>query len=383
MNATGKVTLMQKLISCSLNGQKGSLLIGLIITMVIFAILSAATVTLFSSSSTSKVSSSLAMKAQYYAEAGGRYFIPRITSFSNGTHRFKFSNGSTFFIIDKISNSRFTSTGVINEGAGSWKEVRVAFSYRIPSLFNFALFGGNVIVIGNNAVVDSYSSSGQSTDGNNGNVGTNSDDLSGISDKAIIMGEIEKEVGKDMTPPALPAGADTWPLRDDFNPPANGDVISISAGSYRMSQMYLPNLSKVYITGDVTLYVEGTINCENNSELIINPGASLTIYAGGDVDFSNNSLTNGGGKPADFLLYGLSTCTSILLSNNSETRGAVYAPSASIVAGENQEFYGALVGNQMTLYNNGKVHYDEDLAGVGNTSTGSDIVQTFLNLEED
>jgi len=374
---------MQNRISCSLNGQKGSLLIGLIITMVIFAILSAATVTLFSSSSTSKVSSSLAMKAQYYAEAGGRYFIPRIKSFSNGTHRFKFSNGTTFFIIDKISNSRFTSTGVINEGAGSWKEVRVAFSYSIPSLFDYALFGGRVIVIGNNALVDSYSSSGQATDGENGNVGTNSDDLSGISDKADIHGEVEIIAGKDMTPPTLPAGADSWTDATSIvNFTSNNQTHTLSGGNYKADQMYISNNSSLIISGDVTLYVAGTANASNNSILSILPGASLAIYAGGNVDLSNNSLLNGSGKPADFLIYGLSTCTGIQLSNNSETRGAIYAPAASIVAGNNQEFYGAMVGDQMTLNNNGKVHYDEDLAGVGGTANGN-IVQTFLSLEED
>ena len=53
--------------------QTGSILIGLIVTMVAFAALSAAVVPLFSSSTVGQVSSAQALKAHYMAESGYRY----------------------------------------------------------------------------------------------------------------------------------------------------------------------------------------------------------------------------------------------------------------------------------------------------------------------
>ncbi len=54
-------------------GQKGSILIGLIITMAVFAVLSAAIVPMFSTSHQNQVTASQAMKAYYMAESGFRY----------------------------------------------------------------------------------------------------------------------------------------------------------------------------------------------------------------------------------------------------------------------------------------------------------------------
>ena len=331
------------------DGHAGSVLFALIITMVILTALGAAILPILFTSEIGQVSASQAMKAYYLAEAGGRYTLPRLDEITNGTHKFKFSDGDTFFKIKKFSNAEFISTGVINEG--STLESRVAITYKLKSIFDYGLFSDGDLIIGNNALVDSYSSSGESTEGENGNVGTNSDNLDGIS--GTVTGEQIVSAGEDMTPKDLPDGAADW------GPP--GDPLDIQSGNYKMEYIDIQPGSPLNITGDVVIYVIGATNASNNSGVIINTGASLTIYAAGDIVISNNCVINQNQAPANFVIYGLAGCENITLSNNSDTFGAIYAPTADIYAGNNAEIYGSLIGSTVTVSENTHVCYDEDL----------------------
>ena len=184
-----------------------------------------------------------------------------------------------------------------------------------------------------------------------------------------------------MTPPLLPSGATTWEDKTSLlHFPWIDDSRSLGTGSYKTSDITITNNSTLTITGDVTLYVEGDIVAANNSVLNILPGASLTIYAGGNVDFANNTLINGSmpSMPSNFLIYGLESCHSVLLSNNSDTHGAVFAPRAYIFTGNNADVYGALVGDRITVKENAAMHYDEDLAAL-NTGGASTVKQVFLD----
>ena len=354
----------EKSAGCSIIcGRAGSVLLVIIVTMVILASLSAAILPTLFTSEMGQVSASQAMKAYYLAEAGGRYTLPRLQGITTGTHKFKFNNGDTFFEIEKLSNAEFTSTGLINEG--STLESQVSITYKIKSIFDYGLFGGEGLTVGNNAVVD-------------GNVGTNGDNLDGISGNAAVNGEQEVSVDKDMTPVDLPAGAASWTDKTSElgigNMP-NGASVNLGAGEYYASDIDISNNSTVNITGDVVIYVNGTTDASNNSTLNINPGASLTIYAAGDVDLSNNSMVNPDETPSSFVIYGIAGCDNIWLSNNSDTYGAIYAPTADIHTGNNADVYGSLVGETITINSNAYVSYDEDLINLN--IDNSDVEQYF------
>ncbi|MBN2283465.1 MAG: hypothetical protein JXO48_06205 [Deltaproteobacteria bacterium] len=375
---------------------------GLLITMVIFAVIGAAMVTLLSSSTTSQVSASHSMKAQYMAEGGARYVIPLMpdSDFEKGPHVFKFNDGRTFFIINKENGSRFTSTGVVNEGSG-WMESRVTIQYRISSLFDYCIFGSEIVTIDNNAVIDSYSSSDgpYDTTSNRNNeyyVGTNNSMDSGFVIAAGAdfylpdAGEtkeqhLEAEVDKDMTPKELPAGWESWTdLLTFLHFTSNGQVETLTAGNYITTDMYFTNNSSLTIEGDVTIYVVGNYDGSQNSSLNIgnaaNPDSSLTMYVGGDMDFSNNTVYNYQNNPADYIIYGLSTCNNIQLTNNSSTYGAIYAPTADVYTGNNAEMYGSIVADSITVRQNALIHYDEDLAGLAGGEAGV-LTQYFVEAQ--
>jgi len=344
-----------------LRGSAGSVLLVLIITMVILAALSAALLPTLFTTEMGQVSATQAMKAYYLAEAGGRYTLPRLQDIAVGTHTFKFSDGSTFFEIEKISNTQFTSAGIVSEGTNL--EARVVITYRLKGTFDYGLFGSDGVTIGNNAVVD-------------GDVGTNGDNLDDISGNAVVNGEEEVSADKDMTPEDLPAGAASWTDKtSELDMSSNNQTVNLGAGEYYTAAIDISNNSTVNITGDVVIYVEDTTIASNNSTININSGASLTIYAGGDINLSNNSTSNPDQTPADFIIYGFAGCDSITLSNNSTTYAAIYAPTADITVGNNGIFYGSLVGKTITIGNNAYVYYDEDLQDIG--EGGTDVEQYF------
>jgi len=364
-------------------GHAGSILIALIITMVILATLGAAILPILVTSEMGQISASQAMRAYYLAEAGGRYILPRLKEITDDTHKFKFSDGDTFFEIKKRSDAEFISTGVINEG--STLESRVDIKYKIRSIFDYGVFSDGNLTIDNNALVDSYSSSGEPTEGENGNVGTNSDNLVDISGKATVNGDRDVLVGIDMSPKDLPDGAESWedktPALGIGNMPNNTPFTLGADGEhheYRTDSIEISNESTLNITGDVVLYVSGTTFFSNESTLNIHSGASLKIYAAGNVDLSNNSMINPGQAPASFVIYGLEGCENITLSNNSDTYGAIYAPKAHIEAANNADVYGSLIGKTVTVNENTHVCYDEDLIELD--VDYSDVEQYFAKI---
>lgn len=356
-----------------IRGQRGSVLLVLIITMVILSVLTAALLPTLFTTEMGQVSASGAMKAYYLAEAGGRYTLPRLGSIVSGLHTFKFSGGDTFFEIDKISNLVFTSTGVVDEGGTL--EARVVITYRLKSTFDHGIFGDTGVTLGNSVSVDSYSSSGNTTDGNNGDVGTNGSTIT-VGNNVNIYGNQNLSAGKVLDLQALPTGAASWlSPPSDLNMSSNNQPVDLPAGQYSTAAVNITNNSTINITGDVALYIVGSITASNNSTLNINPGVSVTIYAGGDIDFSKTSLVNSDQIPRNFIIYGLAGCQSVALSG---THAAIYAPTADIVVNANSVTYGSLVGDTVTVGNNTLVHYDEDLQVVGSSGGGGNDVEQYF-----
>lgn len=348
----------------------------LIITMIILSVLAATILPTLFTTEMGQVSASGAMRAYYLAEAGGRYALPRLGTIAVGTHTFKFSGGDTFFKIEKLSGAQFTSTGVVSEGTGL--ESRVTITYNVSgSLFDYGLFSDGGLTFTDNSIVDSYSSSGQPTDGENGNVGTNGDTITVVGSNVHIHGDQELSVGKDMTPEPLPAGASSWTdITSQVNMSGN-ETGTLSGGEYSATSIDISNNAVLTITGDVVMYVTGITELSDNARVNIAAGASLTIYAAGDIAFSVNAIGNSSEVPADFIIYGIAGCDNISLINNTNLHAAIYAPGAEVAIRDNAIVYGAIAGDTITMHNNARIHYDEDLQGVGGGGSGSGVEQYF------
>ena len=94
--------------------------------------------------------------------------------------------------------------------------------------------------------------------------------------------------------------------------------------------------------------------------LQIQPGASLTIYAGGSSS-QFTAIINPNSVARSFQYLGMPANTSVQISGNAAITMAFYAPEADLTLKGGAQFYGAIVANSATMTGNSSFHYDESL----------------------
>ncbi len=159
--------------------------------------------------------------------------------------------------------------------------------------------------------------------------------------------------------------------------PRGTDAVSAD-GVYRIRADSVAFNNKVLtITGKVVLYLTNTADAINigggSGELRINAGASLEVYAAGDIKIAGNGIMNGGttaataNQPASCQFYGTKTSgtQNIQIAGNGVLSAVVYAPQGSIKINGNGDVCGSMVGNDITVVGNAAFHYDESLADLG------------------
>ena len=110
-----------------------------------------------------------------------------------------------------------------------------------------------------------------------------------------------------------------------------------------------------------------------SGELNIQAGATLQLYAPGDVKIAGNGVLNGGNtaatanQPSSFQIWGTKTtgAQAIDIKGNGVLSGVVYAPQGAVKVNGNGDVMGSVVANDITLTGNALFHYDESLADFG------------------
>lgn len=131
------------------------------------------------------------------------------------------------------------------------------------------------------------------------------------------------------------------------------------------------------IRGDVTLIVDGDFTVGGgHGNLIIEDGASLTLYIQGDVTLGGQGVANDNSeaKAANFQIYGTATPDDppqkIDLGGQARMHAAVYAPEAEVHFGgggnSTGAVFGAVIARTIQVNGNYSFHYDEALARMDN-----------------
>ncbi len=138
--------------------------------------------------------------------------------------------------------------------------------------------------------------------------------------------------------------------------------------------------SNLVIKGNVTLHLsaaagQSAIALTGNGGIVIEAGASLTIYTAGHIKIAGNGVLNGGtttaaaNQPINFQLWGTSQSTTIKqdiqIAGNGVLSGIVYAPNGSVKINGNGDVMGSVVANDITVVGDAKFHYDESLGNFG------------------
>lgn len=124
--------------------------------------------------------------------------------------------------------------------------------------------------------------------------------------------------------------------------------------------------SDVKIEGNVALYITdpngSQFFMENNADLEIAEGASLTLILGNTSFYTNNNtIQNNSQVPSNLMILGTDEFTGQMnWENNIDTHAAIYVPSATVSIGgsPNVNFFGAIVCNYLEFKNNIDIHYD-------------------------
>jgi hypothetical protein len=250
---------------------------------------------------------------------------------------------------------------------------------------------------GNNISTDSYDSSNTlySTSGRydptkakaNGDVGTNLTLTNSISvGNANIKGSVA--TGPGGTVSVGPSGFITGTVSHDMNvdfpvvnapftaapgiqPGTNGYTYQVPPGNTLGGSLSMSGTQSLLITGPglTKLYLTGELSVTGNAFIELAAGAQLELYVGGaNAKIAGKGIISPTAKATDVSYYGLPGNTSLDMSGNGEFTGTVYAPNAAFTAsGGGNNLYdlaGAIVVKTIKLNGHFNLHYDEALGRI-------------------
>ena len=180
------------------------------------------------------------------------------------------------------------------------------------------------------------------------------------------------ETGHVVQDTATAAAEVSLPLGTSWQAPIAGKY-KINGFNYKYSlnnaaAWKISSLSgSVYISSPgVVLYVDSTLSIGSGEQILLAPGASVSLYVGApDANLGGNGVVNQGGRAKDFIYYGLPSNKSFGLSANAAFTGSINAPSADFKLGgggnNTYDFAGACVVNSVVMNGHFNFHYDESL----------------------
>jgi hypothetical protein len=304
---------------------------------------------------------------------------------------------------DKNQSGSVQQVPLTGASVSSINSLASLFSYGIFATANgcgtLTLSGGSSVDSFDSTVTGGYSASHQNSGGNvgtNGNLTLNGSNVIVYGSASLPMTSTGNCSTKSLTGFSTSGGAQVAgglvqlsqpvvyaaPAMPSPAPPTTSQSLSGSCGT--ISSGCTNNGSKNVIlapgtygnltaSGGTTMHVSmGTYNLNSltlsgNSILVVDSGPVVINIAGNSLtgggtalDLSGGSMSNVSGMPSNLqFYYGGSRSTK--LSGGAGDFAVVYAPNSPITLSGGSHFYGAIVGNTITLSGGTAVHYDRSL----------------------
>jgi len=274
------------------------------------------------------------------------------------------------------------------EGQPVSRTLRVVLRRGFRSHFDFGIFGDEGLDFHGNAYTDSFNSVYGPYDplapGDRGDVGTNADGaqdvylvnntringncLAGFESQpeVVIVTRNNAEITGTRTaleePKPLPVSPPPLLVdRGSYALATNREGLITESGKY--GSLSLASNSKLTISGQVTLFIDGDFTMNSNSILEIAPGSEVEIILGNGafIQRSNTQINNLSRDPRCLAILGTEDFHSMTFRSNSAFYGVVYVPEANVDFFANADFFGSIVANYLHLSSNVGIHYDESL----------------------
>ncbi|MBI5266274.1 MAG: hypothetical protein HY851_03475, partial [candidate division Zixibacteria bacterium] len=110
-----------------------------------------------------------------------------------------------------------------------------------------------------------------------------------------------------------------------------------------------------------------TMTLGKNSSVVLAPGANVTIYMGGDIQYGQYSYINDGGVPNKLQVYSQG---SLKFNQGCSFYGTFYGPNGDIQYDQTTNVYGSIVSKTIKLDAGACFHYDRSLSRVRHGVTG-------------
>ena len=334
-------------------------------------------------------------QAFYVAEAGMQEALVAINADNDwraGFTRVGFGGGvySVTLIDSSIDTTLFDtviirSTGLVDGGTA---RVELETAPGVFNPFKYALFGDDWIEFKNSSLVDSYDSDSgtyaATSEFDNGDVGSNGE--IDVKNSADLGGDVSTSLdgGLDINAGATVAGDTTSEAPEVILPPisaeefAAAEATNDNATGMSGSYSYNPVSHALEITNTLTLqsgtYYFSDITTKNNADLVLAPGASVTIYVNGDIELKNSVTVNDGGSPGDCMIY---SSGDLYLKNSGDFYGTFYSPEGFADLANSGDIYGSIFAGTMTIHNSAGFHYDKDLDDFEKKDTGKMVVVSW------
>lgn len=272
------------------------------------------------------------------------------------------------------------------------RQIEAMVELQTPSVFQYGLFGDEDVKIKKDITTDSYNSDdGDYEDqepGDNGDLGTNSieDDSVDIAKDTTINGQVL--VGPDAEDP-----------NDVLKVARDVTITGDPEADWMSDELDLPAVVPPDACGDEEEWEEKTVDDEDDplsldasvnatpcyKKLTVTESGSITV-AGNvtvyvkELTVKKDAVINADGKPTQ-LLFQITSSSDVLIENSGVFVGAIYAPDSTISIKKDGEFYGAAVGDKISVDKSCEIHYDEALADVG-PSGGGDADALLISWRE-
>jgi len=113
-------------------------------------------------------------------------------------------------------------------------------------------------------------------------------------------------------------------------------TVTLPAGDYYFTSIDLGTGANILTTGNVNIYLDGPLTTKSTTQINIS------------------------GIPTDFSIYSRSNQT-LDFQNNTNFRGLIYAPNASVIFKNNLNLYGSVFANIVEFQNGGTIYYDTQM----------------------
>jgi len=160
----------------------------------------------------------------------------------------------------------------------------------------------------------------------------------------------------DLPMPTVPSYLSSAGPGGDISNPA-----TITSGNYKYQNLSLGTNKKLTITGNVQLYLTGSITLGNDANIVVAPNSKLTIYLEGELEGKYGAgFTNNSHDPTQLTIYGLGS-GAINIKNSDEFYGVIYAPDAYVHIYNSVKVQGSVIAKDYKQDNSALFTYDARL----------------------